>query len=40
MTRSCPLGRSSSNVYTAKGVRVEKSEKVIPTDLRSSLNLR
>ena len=39
MTRSRPLGRPSSSVESAKGVREEKSERVIPSDLRSSLNL-
>ena len=40
MTRSHPLGRPSSSVDTVKGVREEKSDRVMPSALRSSLNLR
>ncbi len=40
MTRSRPLGSPNSSVDTVKGVREEKSEMLIPSDLRSSLNLR
>lgn len=40
ITRSHPLGKPSSSVDTVKGVRDEKSERVMPSNFRSSLNLR